>query len=88
MRSKTARATVSFPGDLMQVAQGHCEERGWKFSNYIERLVRADLTSEGKLSADEVNAALARVRELINSRGLPAVQAKLDEFAMEEVGRG
>ncbi len=46
---KIERTTVSLSGDLMEAAQRHCDEMSVKFSNYVEKLVRADLQAEGKL---------------------------------------
>lgn len=75
-------------GDVMAAAQAHCAEVGLKFSNYVERLVRANLSAEGKLPGADDVAIINRVRELVAARGLDVVREKLDELVADSVVAG
>lgn len=71
----------------MEAAQTHCASQYIKFSNYVEKLIQKDLELAGKLKADEAGAELAFVRELIATKGIEAVRAKLAELGVEAANR-
>lgn len=55
------------------------------FSGLLEKALRNQLKSDGLFSEDAVAAELQHVRELIGTRGVEAVKAKLDELSNETV---
>jgi len=61
---KIERTTISVEGDLMEAAQSHCSSNGLKFSNYVERLIRANLEAEGKLPGNPTAELIAAASEV------------------------
>lgn len=51
-------------------------------SQYLQEIAEADLRKHNALTNDPVAAEIERVRELIETKGLGVVRAKLDELAM------
>lgn len=79
---KSEKISISLPARLLE-AVDLAMAPGQSRSGYFQAIAERDLRLRGKYEVDPIEAEQARLRELIATRGLEVVHAKLDELVVE-----
>lgn len=85
--TKAVKRSISFPGNLLQMATSQADREHRSLSGYVSAVVATDLQRKGVITCphDEKSTTHARVDELMEAGMTPAqVIAALEEVTRKE----